>query len=291
MQNVPRLCNALQPGCDVDAVAKDIVVVDDDVTDMDADTEFNSDILRDVGVLRGHGTLDFGRAAGGIDSACELHKQAITGSLDDAPPMGSYGGVNNSFSNRLQPGQGAFPSAPMRRLYPATSAASTAASRRSTRSPIKGASNGRPTHQSTAGRLRARANVRFGSSADIPRCEAHVRFAPNSGHRRAGAPCPLSAKPGSERVTKNTLTNGHCQAAEHVRLVPLAEAMLMAEFVCICRRSPPLVRGWKLVQPSQLYSEWPLVECGIYSSCNTRRPHRNSSAGDCNPIHYCLPLS
>ena len=58
---------------------------------------------------------------------------------------------------------------------------------------------------------------------------------PNSGHRQAGTPSPLSAKPGSERVTKNTLTNGHRQAAEHVRLVPLAEAMLMAEFVCIRR--------------------------------------------------------
>ena len=106
--NAARFGNALQPGGNIDAVAKDIVVVDDDIADMDANPEFNPDILRDVGVLRGHGTLDFDRAAGGIDGTGEFHQHAVTGGLDDAATMGSYGGINKCFSGRLEPGQGAF---------------------------------------------------------------------------------------------------------------------------------------------------------------------------------------
>ena len=106
--NAARLGNTLQPGSNVDAVAKDIVVIDDDIADMDTDPEFNPDILRDVGILRGHGALDFDRAAGGIDGAGEFHQHAVTGGLDDAASMRSDGGVDKRFSGRLEPGQGAF---------------------------------------------------------------------------------------------------------------------------------------------------------------------------------------
>ncbi len=87
--NAARLGNTLQPSSDIDSVAKDIVVVNDDITNMDADAEFNSDILRDVGILRSHCALDFDGAAGGIDCAGEFHEHAVTCCLDDAASMGS----------------------------------------------------------------------------------------------------------------------------------------------------------------------------------------------------------
>jgi hypothetical protein len=103
-----RLSDTLQPSRNVDAIAKDIVVVDNDIADMNADPVLNSDILRDVRVLRGHGTLDFDRAAGGIDRAAKFYQQAVTSGLDDAASMGSDSRVNNGFSGGLEPSQGAF---------------------------------------------------------------------------------------------------------------------------------------------------------------------------------------
>ena len=50
--NATRLGNTLQPSSDIDAVSENVVVIDDDVTDVNADPEFNSEILRDLGILR-----------------------------------------------------------------------------------------------------------------------------------------------------------------------------------------------------------------------------------------------
>ena len=44
------------------------------------------------------------------------------------------------------------------------------------------------------------ADVRFGSLADILRCDSHVRFTPESGHSQARSTCPLSAKAGIGQV-------------------------------------------------------------------------------------------
>ena len=40
------LGDRFQPGCDIDAVAENVVVVKNDVTDVDTDPEFNPSILR-----------------------------------------------------------------------------------------------------------------------------------------------------------------------------------------------------------------------------------------------------
>ena len=51
---------------------------------MDADPEFESDILRKVGILPRHVALDLHGAMRCIDSAGELDQQAVAGGLDDA---------------------------------------------------------------------------------------------------------------------------------------------------------------------------------------------------------------
>jgi hypothetical protein len=75
---------------------------------MDADTEFNPDLLRNVGVLRGHGALNIDRATDGIDGAGKFHEHAVTRRLDDATTVRSYGGVNSCLSGCFEPRQGAF---------------------------------------------------------------------------------------------------------------------------------------------------------------------------------------
>src|SRR5258708_13561452 len=46
---------------DIYPVPEDIVVVDDDVAEVNADAEFDSDLLRHIAVLHGHTTLAFTR--------------------------------------------------------------------------------------------------------------------------------------------------------------------------------------------------------------------------------------
>ena len=73
------LGDLLKPRGDIDAVAEDIVGFDHDVAEMNADAEFNSDILRQCGVLFRHAALDFDRAARGVDGAGEFDQHFVTG--------------------------------------------------------------------------------------------------------------------------------------------------------------------------------------------------------------------
>ena len=72
---------------DIHAIAKDIVVIDDDVADVNADTEFDPLILRHGGVLPSHGALEVNRAAHCIDGAGKLHQHTVTSRLDNAASM------------------------------------------------------------------------------------------------------------------------------------------------------------------------------------------------------------
>ena len=77
----------LKPGGDVDAVAEDVVALDDDVADVDADAEGYAPILGDLGGAVSHRRLHLDRAAHGIDHARELQQQAVARGLDDAPSV------------------------------------------------------------------------------------------------------------------------------------------------------------------------------------------------------------
>ena len=61
-----------------------------------------------VRILRRHAALDFDGAAHGIHGAGELDQHAVPGRLDDTPAVGGDGGIDKSFSGRLEPGQRAF---------------------------------------------------------------------------------------------------------------------------------------------------------------------------------------
>ena len=97
------LGDPFQPCCNVDAVAKNIVVVEDDVTDMNADAKFDPEVVRHVAILHGHTALDFRRALHRLYHAWELGQQAVAGGLDDAAAVPGDGGIDQRSSDRLQP--------------------------------------------------------------------------------------------------------------------------------------------------------------------------------------------
>jgi hypothetical protein len=103
-----RLSDSLKASCDVDTITENIVVVDDDVADMNADPKFDPDILRDVGILPGHAALDFDCAPCGVYGASELHEHAIASSLNDAAAMRGDCGIEKRLSERLQTSERAF---------------------------------------------------------------------------------------------------------------------------------------------------------------------------------------
>jgi len=103
-----RLSNSLQPHCDIDAVSKDIIFIDDDVADVDADAKFDLLALRCIDILFGHAALNFDGAAYGIYDAAELDESAVPGILDDAPAMISDFGIKKPLSKSFQLRQRAF---------------------------------------------------------------------------------------------------------------------------------------------------------------------------------------
>jgi hypothetical protein len=98
----------LQPRGDVDAIAKNIVLVNHDIADVNADAKFNPGILRYVGVLLSHSALDFDGATNCVYGAGELDQHAVAGSLDNAATMLGDCGVDKRFSESLQLRQRAF---------------------------------------------------------------------------------------------------------------------------------------------------------------------------------------
>jgi hypothetical protein len=79
-----RLSQGLKPGRDVDAVAVDVVVIDDDVAEVEPNSKFDAPLRRHLDIPLRHAALDFDRAAHCVDNAGELHKDAVAGELDDA---------------------------------------------------------------------------------------------------------------------------------------------------------------------------------------------------------------
>ena len=70
--NAARLGQAFEAGSDVDAIAKDLAVLDDDLAHIDADAQIDALVRRQWSVAFGHCSLDLSRATQGVDNAGEL---------------------------------------------------------------------------------------------------------------------------------------------------------------------------------------------------------------------------
>ena len=102
------LSKSLKTCCYVDAVPKNVAVVDDDVADIDADAELDPAIFGNGGVSLGHGALDFHGAAHCIDRTCKLDQRAIACSLDNAAAMFGNLGIDEFASDGLEGCESAF---------------------------------------------------------------------------------------------------------------------------------------------------------------------------------------
>src|SRR5262249_6426745 len=99
-----RFAFSLDPCGYVDAIAKDIVTVDDDVSDVDADAK--GDLWRPIDGTVCHLGLDRHRAGNRVHSAGELDEHAVAGGLDDAPFMLGDDRIKDFAPDRLQSRKG-----------------------------------------------------------------------------------------------------------------------------------------------------------------------------------------
>src|SRR6516165_3563836 len=104
--NATRFGDALKPCRNVDAIAKNVIAVDDDVADIDADAE--ADLLFcDLTCLR-HLALNGHGAVHRVYGAGELNKHPIAGRLDDTAFVFGNSGIDNLTAERLQRCQRAY---------------------------------------------------------------------------------------------------------------------------------------------------------------------------------------
>jgi len=82
-----RLGECLEPGGDVDAIAKDVVAVDDHVAKIDANPQLQAALGRDRVVDRARGALHLDSAVQRIDNARKIRQHAITCGADDPSAM------------------------------------------------------------------------------------------------------------------------------------------------------------------------------------------------------------
>src|SRR5262249_4712213 len=85
--NSAGLGEGLQTRRDVDAVAKEVAVLDHHVSDIDAHAELDPLVLGRGAVALHHAALHRDGADDRFDRAGELDQNAVAGCLDDAPPV------------------------------------------------------------------------------------------------------------------------------------------------------------------------------------------------------------
>jgi hypothetical protein len=95
-------CDAFDPSGDIDAIAEDIVVFDDDVADIDANAELDRIGFGATGVVLSNVLLDLDRTGDRVDGAAELHQYAVAHQLDNPARMGSDRRIDEAAPQCLQ---------------------------------------------------------------------------------------------------------------------------------------------------------------------------------------------
>jgi hypothetical protein len=90
---MPPCRQRFEPGRQVDAIAVEILAIDHDVADIDADAEFDLAIIGDPGIAIMHAGLDLDSTARGVEHAAELDEEAVAHHLEDAPAVFRYGRI------------------------------------------------------------------------------------------------------------------------------------------------------------------------------------------------------
>ena len=93
---------AFEPGSDIDAVAEDVVPLDDDLAEIDADAELDRPLRGQVALA--HRALDRDGAFDRVDDAAELDQRPVAHHLDDAAMTRGDGGIERLAPNLPQGG-------------------------------------------------------------------------------------------------------------------------------------------------------------------------------------------
>jgi hypothetical protein len=87
MQMPPGFGDALKSCCDIHAVTKDVVALDQDIAKVDTNPEQHPPVFRDPVVTLGHHRLHCYRAFDRIDHRGKLKQNAIARGFDYSPAM------------------------------------------------------------------------------------------------------------------------------------------------------------------------------------------------------------
>ena len=98
----------LQTRRHIDAVPENVIAIENDIADIDADAEFDALVRCNPGVTLGHATLDVDRTTDGVDHAHEFHEHSIARRFDDSAAMFGDLRINEFFTVRLELAQCAF---------------------------------------------------------------------------------------------------------------------------------------------------------------------------------------
>src|SRR5215470_2421454 len=82
-----RLRQGFETRRDVDAVAIDVFVIDDDIAHVQANPKLNTPLWRNLHIALGHLPLDIDGTAYGVDDTGKLNKDAVARRLNNAPAV------------------------------------------------------------------------------------------------------------------------------------------------------------------------------------------------------------
>ena len=83
----PGSAEPFKPCRHVNAVAIDVVTINDDIANIDADAELDALFCRDIAVALKHAALDVDGAAHRVNHADEFHQHSISGGLNNSAAM------------------------------------------------------------------------------------------------------------------------------------------------------------------------------------------------------------
>jgi hypothetical protein len=92
--NSPALGYAFEACRNVHAVAVDVALVDNNVTEVHANAKCHSAVVGGAAIADGHSTLNLRRAFDRFDHAAELGQKTVAHQFDDATVMLGYGWGN-----------------------------------------------------------------------------------------------------------------------------------------------------------------------------------------------------
>src|SRR5262249_46989453 len=97
-----------EPRRDVDAVAIDVLVINDDIAHVETNSKLNTPLLRNLDIALGHLPLNIDSTAHAVDDTGKLYKQAVARRLDNASTVLRDLGIDDRASMALERGQCAF---------------------------------------------------------------------------------------------------------------------------------------------------------------------------------------